>query len=128
MVLPDRCRFMIGHDSEHPVYRYAEAFQQFRYRFIDSRRFPWTTVVSNEPLDWLADALQFPGVLAWSWLHSAGDVRTLAVFLEAIREAQTLDRHSVRDRAVEQFGTDRVVHRIINAVNAARLVGVSPRL
>jgi hypothetical protein len=64
LVLRDRCRFMIGHDSEHPDYRYAEAFDQFRYRFTDSRRLPWTTVVSDEPLDWLADALRFPGGLA----------------------------------------------------------------
>ena len=33
------------------------------------------------------------------------DLRTLAVFMEAIEEAQALDRHSVRDRAAEQFHT-----------------------
>lgn len=62
--LRERCRFMIGHDSEHPDYHYSEAFDQCRHRFTDSRRLPWTTVVSDEPLDWLADALRFRGGLA----------------------------------------------------------------
>jgi|MDTE01.1.fsa_nt_gb hypothetical protein len=59
--LRDHCRFMLGHDSRHPAYRDAEAFDQFRNRFTDSRRFPWTTIVSDEPLDWLAETLRFPG-------------------------------------------------------------------
>lgn len=62
--LRGHCRLMLGHDSQHPDYRYPEAFDQFRYRFTDSRLLPWTTVVSDEPLDWLADALRFPGGLA----------------------------------------------------------------
>ncbi len=62
--LRKHCNLMLGHDSQHPAYGYSEAFEQFRYRFTDSRRLPWTTVVSDEPLDWLADALRFPGGLA----------------------------------------------------------------
>ena len=47
----------------------------------------------------------------------------LAVLMDAIEQAQALDRHSVRDRAAEQFDTDRIVDSIITAVNKARLAG-----
>ncbi len=59
--LRDRCRLMIGHDSQHPAYGYAEAFDTFKYRFTETRLFPWTTVVSDEPLDWLEEALRLRG-------------------------------------------------------------------
>ena len=62
--LREHCRLMIGHDSQHPAYEYAEAFGQFKFRFTDTRQVPWTTVVSDEPLDWLADAVRFPEGLA----------------------------------------------------------------
>ena len=51
--------------------------------------------------------------------ESDDDVRALAVFMEAIEHAQSMDRHSVRDRAAEEFDTDRIVDSIINAVNMA---------
>lgn len=51
--------------------------------------------------------------------ESGNDVRALAVFMEAIEEAQAANRHSVRDRAAEQFDTDRIVESIITAVNKA---------
>lgn len=47
--------------------------------------------------------------------------------MEAIKQAQAMDRHSVRDQAAEQFDTDRIVDSIITAVNKARPFGVSPR-
>ena len=56
--LRTKCRLMIGHDSQHPDYGYEEAFGQFRYRFTDSRRIPWTTVVSDWPLDWLEASMR----------------------------------------------------------------------
>jgi len=40
--------------------------------------------------------------------------------MEAIEQAQKLDRHSVRDRAAEQFDSERIVDSIITAVNKAR--------
>ena len=55
--------------------------------------------------------------------ESDDDVRALAVFMEAIEQAQSMDRHSVRDRAAEEFDTDRIVDSIITAVNTARLAG-----
>jgi hypothetical protein len=55
--------------------------------------------------------------------ESDDGVRALAVFMEAVEQAQALDRHSVRDRAAEQFETDRIVASIIIAVNKARLGG-----
>jgi len=45
------------------------------------------------------------------------DVRALAVFMEAIEQAQALDRHSVRDRAASEFDTRKIVDSIITAVN-----------
>lgn len=55
--LRDRCRLMIGHDSEHPAYGYAPVFDTFKHRVTDQRTTPWTTVVSDEPLDWLDNIL-----------------------------------------------------------------------
>jgi len=51
------------------------------------------------------------------------DVRALAVFMEAIEQAQAIDRHSVRDRAAEEFDIDRIVDAVVTAVNMARLGG-----
>jgi hypothetical protein len=55
--------------------------------------------------------------------ESDDDVRALAVFIEAIEQAQSLDRHRVRDRATGEFDTDRIVDSIINTVNTVRLAG-----
>ncbi len=55
--------------------------------------------------------------------ESDADVRALAVFMEAIEQAQSMDRHSVRERAASEFDTDRIVDRVITAVNKARLGG-----
>jgi hypothetical protein len=55
--------------------------------------------------------------------ESDDDVRALAVFLNAIEQAQSIERDSVRERAAEQFDTDRIVDSIITAVNKARLGG-----
>ena len=49
--------------------------------------------------------------------ESDDDVRALAVFMEAIEQAQAMDRQSVRDRAAWQFDTDRMMDSIITAVN-----------
>ncbi len=49
--------------------------------------------------------------------ESDDDVRALAVFMEAIEQAQAMDRQSVRDRAAWQFDTDRIMDSIITAVN-----------
>jgi hypothetical protein len=57
------------------------------------------------------------------WVASDADVRALAVFMEAVEQAQSLDRHSVRDRAAEEFDSERIVDRIITAVDTDRLVG-----
>jgi hypothetical protein len=40
--------------------------------------------------------------------------------MEAIEQAQAMDRHSVRKRAARKFDTDRIVDSIITAVNKAR--------
>jgi hypothetical protein len=60
--------------------------------------------------------------------ESDDDLRALAVFMEAIEQAQALDRHSVREQAACEFDSDRIVDSIIIAVNKVRLAGVSPRL
>lgn len=64
MRMRGHCRLMIGHDSQHPAYGFEEAFAPWSHRFVDSRVVPWTTVVSDESLDWLAEALQFAGGVA----------------------------------------------------------------
>ena len=56
-------------------------------------------------------------------MESDDDVRALAVFMESIEQAQAMDRHRVRDRAAEQFDTDKIVGSIITAVNTVRLAG-----
>lgn len=55
--------------------------------------------------------------------ESDQDVRALAVFMEAIEEAQSLDRQCVRERAAEEFTTERIAGSILTAVNTARLGG-----
>lgn len=59
--------------------------------------------------------------------ESDDDVRALTVFIEAIEEAQSMDRHSVRDLAAEQFDTDRIVDSVITALNTAAAWLRSPR-
>jgi hypothetical protein len=36
--------------------------------------------------------------------------------MEAIEEAQSMDRHSVRDRAAEEFDTGRMVSSLVEAL------------
>ena len=55
--------------------------------------------------------------------ESDDDVRALADFMEAMEQAQVMDRHSVRDRASDVFDTNRIVDSIITTVNTARLGG-----
>jgi hypothetical protein len=43
--------------------------------------------------------------------------------MEALEQAQALDRHRVREQAAGQFDTERIVDAIITAVNTARLGG-----
>jgi hypothetical protein len=40
----------------------------------------------------------------------------LAVFMEAIEQAQSMDRHSVRERAAEEFDRERIVGHVIEAL------------
>jgi hypothetical protein len=51
--------------------------------------------------------------------ESDDDVRALAVFMEAIEQAQSLDRHGVRDRAAEKFATGRIVDSSLQALGAS---------
>ena len=55
--LRDNCQLLIGHDSQHPDYGYGPVFDTFKFRFTDERMMPWTTVVSDEPLDWLGERI-----------------------------------------------------------------------
>lgn len=43
----------------------------------------------------------------------------MAVFMEAIEEAHSLDRHGVRERAAEEFDTDRIVDCVVQALGAS---------
>jgi hypothetical protein len=52
--------------------------------------------------------------------ESDEDVRALAVFMEAIEQAQSMDRHSVRDRAAVGFNSDGIGDDIIIALNVLR--------
>ena len=51
------------------------------------------------------------------------DVRALAVFIEAIEEAQAMDRQRVRERAAREFDTDRIVDSAIASLSSVRLRG-----
>lgn len=55
--------------------------------------------------------------------ESADDVRALVVFMEAISQAQAMDRHCVRDRGAVEFNSDWIVDSVITAVDIARLAG-----
>jgi hypothetical protein len=45
--LRQKVRFLIVHDSEHPLYNYEPAFEKFKYRYDYKRLTPWTTVLSD---------------------------------------------------------------------------------
>jgi hypothetical protein len=51
--------------------------------------------------------------------ESEEDQRALAVYLDAIHQAQAMDRSGVRERAARQFDTDRIVDSMIEALVAA---------
>ena len=51
--------------------------------------------------------------------ESDEDVRALAVFMEAIAQAQSMDRHGVRDRAAREFDTDQIVDSVITGLKTA---------
>jgi hypothetical protein len=51
--------------------------------------------------------------------ESDEDVRALAVFMEAIEQAQSMDRHRVRGRAARQFDTDRIVKSLVESLGAS---------
>jgi hypothetical protein len=54
--------------------------------------------------------------------ESDEDVRALTIFMEAIEEAQSLDRHSVRYRAAEQFATGHIVDLLLAKLKQLRVV------
>jgi hypothetical protein len=41
--------------------------------------------------------------------------------MEAIEQAQALDRHSVRERAAEEFDSDQIVAAVITGLHSLRL-------
>jgi hypothetical protein len=51
------------------------------------------------------------------------DVGARAVFIEAIEQPQSMDRHGVRKRAALEFDSDRIVDSVIASLHAARLGG-----
>ncbi len=51
--------------------------------------------------------------------ESDDDVRGLSVFMEAIEQAQEMDRQIVRERAAEVFDTERIVDSVIAALHTA---------
>jgi hypothetical protein len=51
--------------------------------------------------------------------ESDDEVRALTVLMKAIREAQSMDRHRVRDRAAEEFDSDRIVDAVVDVLIAA---------
>lgn len=60
------------------------------------------------------------------YTESDDDLRALAALMEALKQAQTLYRHSVRAREASELDIDRILVVAITAVNTARLEGVSP--
>ena len=71
-----------------------------------------------------AARLNQEGFRAASVRNRTDDVRALAVFMKAIEEAQTLDRHSVRNWAADQFDTARIVEGLIASLQTARFLEV----
>jgi hypothetical protein len=43
--------------------------------------------------------------------------------MEAIEQAQSMDRHRVRERAAEQSDTERIIDDVITDLHVARLSG-----
>jgi hypothetical protein len=51
--LMKQARFVVVHDTEDTRYQYESALSRFKHRFDYKRLTPWTTVVSNEPIDFV---------------------------------------------------------------------------
>ena len=55
--LRSNSRFIVAHDTEpqHRIgYNYARVFDAFKYSITDHTQEPWTTVFSDEKLDWIS--------------------------------------------------------------------------
>ena len=50
-------------------------------------------------------------------METDGDEQALAVFMEAIEQAQAMDRESVRNVAATEFDTERIVDTIVEALS-----------
>jgi len=48
-----QARFVVVHDTEARCYEYEGVLSRFKHRFDYKRFTPWTTVVSNEPIDFV---------------------------------------------------------------------------
>ena len=58
-------------------------------------------------------------------VETEDEERALADYLQAIEQAQVMDRHRVRDRAARQFDSDRIVDSVIAALATVRESAVS---
>ena len=52
--------------------------------------------------------------------ESDEDVRALAVFMEAIEQAHTMDRQSVRQRTTVDFGSRKIVDSVVKSLETVR--------
>lgn len=56
----------------------------------------------------------------WACVAGDDDAAALAAYLEAVRQAQVMDRRAVRAAAVERFDPQRIVDGVLAALQAAR--------
>jgi hypothetical protein len=53
-------------------------------------------------------------------VESEEDERALGVFLDAIEQAQAMDRADVRRQAAEDFDTERIADQVVGALGIVR--------
>ena len=53
-------------------------------------------------------------------METDDDMRALSDFMQAIEQAQTLDRQSVRQRATVDFGSQQIVDSVVKSLETVR--------
>lgn len=79
-------------------------------------------LVRHQVTGQIVDRLPFPN----NSDNHEDDERTFSQFLNAITESQALDRHAVRQRAIEDFNPDRILDCIVEVLEQCRQTECEP--
>ncbi len=61
----------------------------------------------------------------WQWVETEDEERALGVYLEAIEQAQVMDRELIRQLTAEQFDSGSIVDQVITTLANIRVSALS---